>query len=361
MQGRGGGRDPFSNFGDPFGGFGGFGSFGPPRSLLSSFFGGRDPFDDPFFTQPFGGLFESSSFGSSTGFPFPPGMHPSGFLQRQVPEMHPSGFIRHQFPRVHPSGFLDRQAPEPSRQRGPIIQQLDSDDENEDTTEERKENPRKHSRSNDEPSVEHPDDETEGKKSRHMYSGNEYNGVITTGPQPQSQGFFFQSSTVSYGGANGTYYTSSRTRRSGSDGVTFEESKEADSSKREASHVISRGIHGKGHSLSKKLHSDGRVDTMQTLHNINEEELTGFEEEWKVKVQNYMPGWTGSIEASGSNGEAVQARRGGWALPSSEHGHPVTGISESNDVDSSGEQKRARAHSNGSSPYNLPGVGRGRN
>jgi len=60
-----------------------------------------------------------------------------------------------------------------------------------------------------------------GKKSRHMYSGNEYNGVITTGPQPQSQGFFFQSSTVSYGGANGTYYTSSRTRRSGSDGVSI--------------------------------------------------------------------------------------------------------------------------------------------
>ncbi|BAT75912.1 hornerin-like [Vigna umbellata] len=361
MQGRGGGRDPFSNFGDPFGGFGGFGSFGPPRSLMSSFFGGRDPFDDPFFTQPFGGLFESSSFGSSTGFPFPPGMHPSGFLQHQVPGMQPSGFIQHQFPRVHPSGFLDHQAPEPSRQRGPIIQELDSDDENEDTTEERKENPRKHSRSNDEPSVEHPDDETEGKKSRHLYSGNEYNRVITTGPQPQSQSFYFQSSTVSYGGANGTYYTSSRTRRSGSDGVTFEESKEADSSKREASHLISRGIHGKGHSLSKKLHSDGRVDTMQTLHNINEEELTGFEEEWKKKGQNYMPGWTGSIEASGSNGQAEQARRGGWALPSSEHSHQVTGISESNEVGSSGEYRRARAHSNGGSPYNRPGVGRGRN
>jgi len=76
--------------------------------------------------------------------------------------MHPSGFIRHQFPRVHPSGFLDHQAPEPRRHRGPIIQGLDSDYETEYTTEERKENPRKRSRSNDEPSVEHPDDETEG-------------------------------------------------------------------------------------------------------------------------------------------------------------------------------------------------------
>ncbi|KAK7346648.1 hypothetical protein VNO80_21171 [Phaseolus coccineus] len=306
-------------------------------------------------------MFESSSFGGPTGFPFPPGLHPSGFLQQQVPGMHPSGFLQHQYPRAYPSGFLDRQAPEPSRQRGPIIQQLDSDDENEDTTEERKENPRKHSRSNDEPSVEYPDDETEGKKSRHLHSGNEYNGVITTGPQHQSQSFCFQSSTVSFGGANGTYYTSSRTRRAGSDGVTFEEIKEADSSKREASHVISRGIHGKGHSLSKKLNSDGRVDTMQTLHNINEDGLSGFEEEWKVKGQNYLPGWTGSIEASGSNGQAEQGRRGGWALPSSEHSHPVLRISEANEVGSSGEHQRARARSNASSPYNRPGVGRGRN
>lgn len=69
----------------------------------------------------------------------------------------------------------------------------------------------------------------------------------------------------------------------------------------------------------------------------------------------------GVSEASGSNGQAEQARRGGWALPSSEHSHQVTGISESNEVGSSGEYKRVRAHSNGGSPYNRPGVGRGRN
>jgi hypothetical protein len=39
---------------------------------------------------------------------------------------------------------------------------LDSDDENEDTTEEKTENPKKHRRSSVEPSVEHPDDEFEG-------------------------------------------------------------------------------------------------------------------------------------------------------------------------------------------------------
>lgn len=38
---------------------------------------------------------------------------------------------------------------------------------------------------------------------------------------PQAQTFSFQSSTVTYGGANGAYYTSSSTRRMGGDGVSF--------------------------------------------------------------------------------------------------------------------------------------------
>lgn len=147
MQGRRGGRDPFFDFGDPFAGFGGFGSFGPPRSLFSSFFGGRDPFDDPFFTRPFGGMLESSPFGGPAGFPFAPDMRPSGFPF--APDM------RH-------SGFLEHQAPEPSRPRGPIIEELNSDDENEDAKEEKKGNPRKHGRSDNEPVVEHPGDGLEG-------------------------------------------------------------------------------------------------------------------------------------------------------------------------------------------------------
>ena len=49
QRGRGrGGMYPFSNFGSPFGDFGGspfggFGRFGPLGSLMSSFFGGRNP------------------------------------------------------------------------------------------------------------------------------------------------------------------------------------------------------------------------------------------------------------------------------------------------------------------------------
>ncbi|KAG4930359.1 hypothetical protein AAZX31_17G130900 [Glycine max] len=352
MQGPGGGRDPFFDFG----GFGGFGSFGPPRSLISSFFGGRDPFSDPFFAQPFGGMFESSPFGGPTGFPFPTGMNPSGFLEHPAPGLDPSGFLEH--PGMHPSGFLARQNPEPSRQRrGPIIQELDSDEENDDTAE-KKENPRKHGRSDGEPSVEHPDDEIEGKKIRQ--AGNE-SRINIIGPQPQSHSFCFQSSTVSYGGPNGLYYTSSRTRRSGSDGVTFEERKEADSSTMQASHLISRGIHGKGHSLSRNLNSDGRVDTRQTLLNINEDELAGFEEQWKEKGQKYLPGWTASVEASGSNGQAEQARSGGWALPSSEYSHTVGTISEARDeVGSSRSQERVlRTNSSGRNAY-RPGVGRRR-
>ncbi|KAL2238094.1 UNVERIFIED_CONTAM: hypothetical protein Sindi_1001100 [Sesamum indicum] len=266
-----GGRDPFFGFGDPFGGFGSFGSFGGQRSLISSFFGGRDPFDDPFFTRPFGSMFESEFFGSTRG-----------------PLMNP-----------HASGFLEHQTAQSNRSRGPIIEELNSDDEKDEkeSRKEKKENPRKHGRSNREPLVEDPDDEATEKKSKQMSHRNDINQMHHVRSQPQSHSFTFQSSTVSYGGANGAYYSSSRTRRMGSDGLTFEECKEANSSTGQATHRVSRGIHDKGHSLTRKLKSDGHVDTMQTLHNLNEDELAGFEEAWKGNVRKHLPGLSEEITA----------------------------------------------------------------
>lgn len=41
--------------------------------------------------------------------------------------------------------------------------------------------------------------------------------------QPQARTYTFQSSTVTYGGPNGAYYTSSTTRRNGGDGVSSQE------------------------------------------------------------------------------------------------------------------------------------------
>ena len=38
--------------------------------------------------------------------------------------------------------------------------------------------------------------------------------------QPQARSYSFQSSTVTYGGHDGNYYTSSKTTRTGSDGVS---------------------------------------------------------------------------------------------------------------------------------------------
>ncbi|KAK8692806.1 hypothetical protein V6N13_070413 [Hibiscus sabdariffa] len=301
MQGGRGGGNPFFNFGgDPFGGFGGFG--GPPRSLLSNFFGGRDPFADPFFTHPFGSMFESNLFG--------PG---------QIPFMD-----------MHPTGFIEDQGPEPKRPRGPIIEELNSDDEKEEADSEMKGNPRKHGRSDAEPYVEVPDDEAgqSGRRNMHLQYMNGYNSSYQRQQQqPQTRSFMFQSSTVSYGGADGAYYTSSKTRRTGSDGVTFEESKEADTASGQASHRVSRGLHDKGHSVMRKLNSDGKVDTMQTLHNLNEDELAGFEESWNGKAQKHLPGWSGSLIGhnsigTGSSGQNRQAGQKGWALPSTEHSQP---------------------------------------
>lgn len=295
MQGGRGGGDPFFNFGDPFGGFGGFGGFGNHRSLLSNFLGGRDPFADPFFSQPHGSMFDSNIFGSS-GIPFP----------------------------QMPTGFLEHQVPQPNRSRGPIIEEINSDDENEGGAKEKKENPRKHGRSSKEAYVEDPDDVAEERKSKLMQYRNDYNRLNNSQAQPQTRSFSFQSSSVSYGGSNGTYYTSSRTRRMGSDGVMIDESKEADTTTGEATHKLARGIHDKGHSTTRKLKSDGNVDTMQILHNLNEDELPVFEEAWNGAARKHLPGWSERLNdrnnmGSGSGRQNFEASGRGWALPSTAH------------------------------------------
>ncbi|XP_052166484.1 uncharacterized protein LOC127783282 isoform X2 [Oryza glaberrima] len=275
MQGGRGRRDGFFGFGDPFPGLG---SFGQPGSLMSSFFGGANPFDDPFFTNPFGAmmgpsLLQPSMFGSFGSSMFGPHGNVNGLSNT--------------------GGFL-QQAPEPSRPRGPIIQELSSDDEDgadvNKEDEKRNDNPRKHPRMAQMPYVEDPDEDTEdNKRSRHEQFERGYARASTSRPQPQT--FMFQSSTVTYGGPNGACYTSSATRRTGGDGVTFEERKEADTTTGKATHRILRGIGNKGHSLTRKLSSDGNVDTMQTLHNLNEDELARFEESWQRNAVQNLSGW----------------------------------------------------------------------
>ncbi|XP_010276646.1 PREDICTED: uncharacterized protein LOC104611327 [Nelumbo nucifera] len=298
------GRGDFFGFGDPFAEFGGFGGFGSHRSLVSSFFGGRDPFDEPFFASPFQSMFESSMMG--------PNMFGSSSRFFGDSDMHPAGFLEHQ-------------APQSSKPKGPIIKEITSEDEAEEeqggaNAKEKTENPRKHSRSK-EPYVEDPDDETQERKSKQIQYWNDYNRADRAHPQARS--YSFQSSTVTYGGANGAYYTSSTTRRTGSGGVTVEENKEADTTTGRATHRVSRGLHDKGHSITRKLNSDGRVGTMQTLHNMNEDELARFEEAWKGNARKHLPGWderfnlNGNMGA-GSSGQDSQAKKGGWALPSTE-------------------------------------------
>lgn len=92
----------------------------------------------------------------------------------------------------------------------------------------------------------------------------------TEGTEPRVRSSSFQTCKVTYGGIDGAYYTSTRARRTGSDGVSkpflgmlicfrnafcfnvlipyqvlVEESKEADKSTGQATHRISRGINDK--------------------------------------------------------------------------------------------------------------------
>ncbi|KAL6007960.1 hypothetical protein ACLOJK_033465 [Asimina triloba] len=321
-----GGRD-FFHLGDPFAGFGGFGQNSFSQNPFSNIFE-----NDPFFTDPFGTMFGSSPFGSSSPFGhtrFGPGLlgpsmlGPSMFAS-SMPG--PSIFGTEIGPSRHTTNVLEHQKPQPRVSKGVVIKELSSDSEEggeeDKSSNEKKDNPRKHQRLGKESYVQERDSDTEGleeRKRKHAHYMNEYNR--SDGLHPQSETFSFQSSSVTYGGPGGAYYTSSTTRRMGGDGVVVEESKEADTSKGRATHRMSRGIHDKGHSVTRKLKSDGKVDTMQTLHNLNEDELGGFEKDWRGSARKHLPGWSQRFDdfhIGGNHGEQHGRPSRGWALPSAE-------------------------------------------
>ncbi|KAF8732777.1 hypothetical protein HU200_015115 [Digitaria exilis] len=215
------------------------------------------------------------------------------------------------------NAFIE-QAPPRSNGRRPVITELD-EEEGEDVG---------HSteQANQDSYVQEPDDASDEMEGGQVQLRRDHDRA-NSGGQPQAHTFTYQSSSVSYGGINGTYYTASKTRRTGSDGITVEESKEADTTTKEASHRISRGIHDKGHSLTRKLNSDGKVDTTQILHNLNEDELAGFEESWKGNAGHHLPGWNQNTGASNSDSSGNRSSSGrdrrsawGWALPGTEQG-----------------------------------------
>lgn len=177
-----GGRNPFSGFGDPFGNSGGpFGNSGGPFGNFGNLRGfgpGRmDPFDHPFFRNPIASMFDSSIFrpigGSFMNDPF---MNPAafGFLEHEHPPASfmnsaVSGLLEHE--RLPASSmnsaatrFLEHERPLENRSRGPVIEELSSDEEGggKESGYEKLHNPRKHARSRNEPFVEFPDDETAG-------------------------------------------------------------------------------------------------------------------------------------------------------------------------------------------------------
>nr|XP_043621225.1 uncharacterized protein LOC122592955 [Erigeron canadensis] len=240
--------------------------FASRRGMMSSIFGERDPFDDPFFNRPFGSIFEPSIFGTRGSFD-------------DLPHLNTSS------------------------SKGLVIEEMGTDDEGEETESgDPKPNNSKARQgsgtSGKGPLIEHPDDEEEAKKGVHVNKN--YNWVEKTKPQSHSVSY----KKVTYGGINGTYYTATTTRKSGSDGVVLEDSKEADKTTGRATHRISKGIHDKGHSVTRKLGSDGKVDTMQTLHNLDEDELTGFEEAWKGNAERHIPGWNEEFNFFGRSGSS---------------------------------------------------------
>lgn len=245
-------REVGKNFGRPSSPFDYFGFPGG----FPSIFGGRDPFDDPFFTRP------------------------SMFSTRTI------GNMQHR-----------------SRLSEPVIEELDVVDDDVIVSEENgygHDSSTHAARVNRNPVVEHPEDQdidhdkSNGKHVSHKISRDKLEA------QPRTQNVSFQ--RVTYGGINGEYSTAMTTRRIGNDGVTVEDSKQADRTTGLATHRISRGINNKGHSITRTLDSDGKVEKIQTLHNLNQDELAGFEQAWKDNAERNLHGSNDGFDFLGGTG-----------------------------------------------------------
>ncbi|CAL5364805.1 unnamed protein product [Camellia sinensis] len=82
------------------------------------------------------------------------------------------------------------------------------------------------------------------------------------------------------------------------------------------SHHFREMHEGRGHSVARKLNSDGKVDTMQALHNLNEDKLASFEQSWKGNAERHLPSWDDGFNFHGTTGASSSGRRG-WASGSS--------------------------------------------
>lgn len=269
--------------------------FASHRSMMSSLLGGKDPFDDPFFNRPFGSMFEPSN-----------------------------------------GSFDDLPHKNESSSKGLVIEELDSDnDESEIKDGKNFDSQVKDKKAHKGPLIEHPDDEEKVKKD--VSVNKNFNRV--EGTKPQTQGISFKK--VTYGGINGAYYTATTTRKSGSDGVVLEDSKEADKTTGRATHRISKGIHDKGHSVTRKLGRDGTVDTVQTLHNLNEDELTGFEEAWTGNADRHIPGWNEEFNSFGWTGFGSM-RPFGLALQTADRSQSSGRMSDDNGARTSSSSGRPK-------------------
>ncbi|MCO5552097.1 hypothetical protein L7F22_005607 [Adiantum nelumboides] len=212
------------------------------NSFFTDFFE-KDPFDDPFFTQPFGSLFPSR------------------------------GEFSEPLPHRQSRGPFDRRFQEQQGSSGVVIEELADDHEDAKAA---------RPRSDQEPIVEHLDDIAQQDNLVHH----------SDGLKRFTQSFTF--SSVTYEGPQGTYYKSSAMRRAGGDGLFEEVREEKDSINGNEINEIRRGVGNKGHGVTRKKSATGKEDYKETLHNLTKGEKREFDETWKKQAKKYLPGFSKS-------------------------------------------------------------------
>eukprot|EP00741_Cyanophora_paradoxa_P017352 tig00020961_g16762.t1 len=204
---------------------------------------------------------------------------------------------------------------QPPARTGPVIEEITEEEEEQHAASRRgRSGPQ---RGGAAPRVQEPDDSDRGSGSRARAApaaASSPFGSLLGG----TSSFSFSSSSSSFSGGPGTvYYSSTSTTRMGPGGVVETQTSVRDGTTGTERIVLERKLGDKGRRIVRERDATGREQTIDTLENVREDEISQFDEQWRTVAERALPSSTMARASAGrQQPQALEYGRAGPAASS---------------------------------------------
>eukprot|EP01025_Chloroclados_australasicus_P039970 TRINITY_DN4162_c0_g1_i3.p1 TRINITY_DN4162_c0_g1~~TRINITY_DN4162_c0_g1_i3.p1 ORF type:complete len:350 (-),score=42.83 TRINITY_DN4162_c0_g1_i3:382-1431(-) len=256
---------------------------------------------DPFFNDPFAHMEQqmrnmqrmmNQAFGGSSMFGSGTGMGGMGMFDNDPFFQQPQQLL----------GPYQQQMPRQRHVNPPQLEEIDNDAEGD-----------QYVRANGEPIVEEPDDEGyQNQQQQNNYQqrrsgggfqdqrlGSRLNNNLSAmdnliansrnmGPGSQFQSYSYSSFQSS--GPGGTSYRETQQTNVGPGGVLESRRSVRDGRSGKEQYEVTRGLQGRGRTVQRTRFQDGREEAVDTLHNLDPQQATTFEQEWQQHADSSLAG-----------------------------------------------------------------------